>query len=310
MRTIRRVALIGLGAIGSAYALRLNAAPGTELTVVAGGARRTRLERGVTINGSRECFSVAEEGAPADLVLFCTKFHQLDRAIPDVQSFVGPDTLLLSLLNGISSDARIGQTYGMENVLYGKCVGIDAVRDESGVRFSSVGYIQFGRLKNDPVAPEVRAVAALFDAAGIPYEIPVDMLRAIWWKFMANVGVNQASAVLGAPYGVFLDVPKARALMRGAMEEVIALSKTAGVHLGPADMDELDRVLSGISRDGKTSMLQDVEAGRKTEVELFSGAVIELGKEYGIPTPVNETLHRIIVAKEKAADRRHHPQEE
>jgi len=66
-------------------------------------------------------------------------------------------------------------------------------------------------------------------------------------------------------------------------------------------MDEFDRVLSGLSKNGKTSMLQDMEAGRKTEVELFSGAVMELGGEYGVPTPVNEMLHRIIVAKEKAA---------
>jgi 2-dehydropantoate 2-reductase len=301
LRTIRRVALIGLGAIGSAYAQRLNSAQGAELTVVAGGTRKARLGNGVKINGERVFFSVAEEGPPADLVLFCTKYHQLDQAIRDVKSFVGPDTLLLSLLNGISGESRIGKTYGMANVLYGRCVGIDAVRDETGVRFSSVGHIQFGRLKNDPVPPEVQAVAALFRAAGIPSEVPADMRRAIWWKFMVNVGVNQASAVLGAPYGVFMDVPEAHKLMCSAMKEVVALSKAAGVNLVPRDMDELDRVLSGLSKNGKTSMLQDMEAGRKTEVELFSGAVMELGREYGVPTPVNEMLHMIIVAKEKAA---------
>ncbi|MFZ5974194.1 MAG: ketopantoate reductase family protein [Bacillota bacterium] len=302
MRKIERVALIGLGAIGSAYAQRLAKAEGVHFTVIAGGARKARLmEEGVMINGEHCFFSVTDQGTPVDLVIFCTKYHQLGQAIEDVKSFVGPDTLLLSLLNGISSDERIGEVYGMKNILFGKCVGIDAVREEAGVRFSSVGCIQFGRLENDPIEPEVRAVAELFDAAGIPYDIPADMRRAIWWKFMVNVGVNQVSAVLGAPYGVFMDVPEAHALMRSTMEEVIALSQAAGVNLVPADMDALDAVLFKLARNGKTSMLQDMEAGRKTEVELFSGAVIELGKKFGVPTPVNEMLYKMIVAKEKAA---------
>ena len=302
MRTIKRVALIGLGAIGCAYAQRLQAVRGMEFTVVAGGARKQRLEKdGVMINGERCFFSVAGEGAPVDLVIFCTKYHQLGRAIEDIKSFVGPDTLLLTLLNGISSDERIGAVYGMRNILNGKCVGIDAVREDAGVRFSSIGHIQFGRLENDPPDAEVLSVAKLFDAAGIPYDIPADMRRAIWWKFMVNVGVNQVSAVLGAPYGVFMDVPEAHALMRSTMEEVIALSQAVGVNLVPEDMDALDGVMFKLARNGKTSMLQDMEAGRKTEVELFSGAVIELGQKYGVPTPVNEVLYKMIVAREKAA---------
>lgn len=301
MRTIKSVALIGLGAIGSAYAQRLASAPGVEFTVIAGGARKARIEEGVVINGERCFFTVSEEGTPVDLVLFSTKYHQLPRAIRDAKSFVGPDTLLLSLLNGITSDEMIGDEYGMKNILFGKCVAIDAVRENDGVRFSSIGTVQFGRLENDPAEPEVQAVAGLFDKAGIPYEIPADMLRAIWWKFMVNVGINQVSAVLGAPYGVFMDVPEARELMRGTMEEVVALSQAAGVNLEAGDMDALDPVLSKLARNGKTSMLQDMEAGRKTEVELFAGAVIELGRKFRVPTPVNELLFKMIVAREKAA---------
>lgn len=302
MRQITSAALIGLGAIGSAYARRLQAVGGLEFTVVAGGERAARLKKdGVVINGKRCFFNINDKGGPVDLIIFSTKFHQLEQAIKDVKSLVGPDTIILSLLNGISSEERIGAAYGMENVLYGRCVAIDAVRDASGVRFSSTGYIQFGRLKNDPVSPGVRAVAELFERAGIAYDIPADMERAVWWKFMVNVGINQVSAVLNAPYGVFTDVPEARALMRDTMAEVVALSRKAGVGLEYTDMDALDGIVKGLARDGKTSMLQDMQAGRKTEVELFSGAVIELGKKLGVPTPMNEVLNRMIIAREKAA---------
>ena len=111
---------------------------------------------------------------------------------------------------------------------------------------------------------------------------------------MINAGINQASAVLGAPYSVFQRSGDARELMESAMREVMAIAQAAGVHLSEADITNWNLFLSSLSPDGKTSMLQDIEARRKTEVEMFAGKVIELGKEYGIPTPVNQTLYRVI----------------
>ncbi len=116
---------------------------------------------------------------------------------------------------------------------------------------------------------------------------------------MINVGINQVSAVLGAPYGVFQRSQKTRDLMESAMREVMAIAKTAGVNLFEKDIEDWYAFLSRLSPDGKTSMVQDVEARRKTEVEMFAGKVIELGNRYGIETPVNETLFRFIKAIEQ-----------
>ncbi len=138
-----------------------------------------------------------------------------------------------------------------------------------------------------------------FNRAGIAYQTPPDMIRILWWKFMINVGMNQASAVMGAPYGVFQTSPEARAVMESLMREVISLAAPAGVNLEEKDLEEWDKVLQGLSPDGKTSMLQDMEAGRKTEVEVFGGKVVALSKQYGIPAPVNETLLHIIQVMEK-----------
>jgi 2-dehydropantoate 2-reductase len=115
---------------------------------------------------------------------------------------------------------------------------------------------------------------------------------------MINVGINQASAVLGAPYAVFQTSKEARGLMESAMREVIGLAQKAGVNLSEADISGFDPFLARLNPQGKTSMLQDVEAGRKTEVEMFAGRVIALGKQYDIPVPVNQMLFDKIKAIE------------
>lgn len=111
---------------------------------------------------------------------------------------------------------------------------------------------------------------------------------------MMNVGVNQVSALLRAPYGVFQKVGEARELMEMASREVILLSERLGINLTEADLQNCIKILDTLRPEGKTSMLQDVEAGRKTEVEIFAGTVSQLGREHGIATPINDFLLRAI----------------
>lgn len=117
---------------------------------------------------------------------------------------------------------------------------------------------------------------------------------------MLNVGINQVSAVLRAPYGRFARPGYTRDLMADASREVIKIAQKAGIELSEDDIAKSIEIISTLSPDGKTSMFQDVEAGRKTEVEIFSGAVRELGKKYNVPTPVNDMLFRLIRAIEES----------
>jgi 2-dehydropantoate 2-reductase len=137
-------------------------------------------------------------------------------------------------------------------------------------------------------------VQEAFQKAGIAHEIPPDMIRMLWWKFMINVGINQASAVMRANYGVFQTSLDAQELMSELMREVIELAQHAGVNLKEQDLHDWYPVLKSLSPNGKTSMFQDIEAGRKTEVDVFAGKVVALGESSGIPTPVNRTLLSII----------------
>lgn len=301
---LRRVAIVGAGAVGAAYAERFDALDRDHLEVIAGGERRERLlASGLVVNGRR--FAVRcvapEEAAPADLLLFAVKQHHLAEAIADARGAVGPETIVLSLLNGISSEEELARAYGADHVLPAFVIGNDVVREGGSIRYTRLGKLVFGAPSNDPADPRVRAVAELLERAAIPYEVPADLRREQWWKWMINVAVNQVSALLRAPYGAFATVPEVRSLARAAALEVAALAPREGVALGPEDVDRIFPVLATLAPDGKTSMLQDVEAGRKTEVDAFAGTVVALGKRHGVPTPVNELLGTALAALERLA---------
>ncbi|MCX7842589.1 MAG: ketopantoate reductase family protein [Clostridia bacterium] len=298
MKSINRVYLSGLGAVGASYAFKLHEMDPCCLKIIADRQRIDKYSHnGIFINGKPYAFNYIEpsqSAEPADLILIAVKQHHLEQSIKDISKFVGKDTIILSLLNGIVSEEIVGKAFGMDKVLYSFCVGTDATREGTSINFSKVGTIVFGDKSNTDYSANVSAVKELFDRADIPYRIPLDMLRELWWKFMMNVGINQVSAVLKAPYGVLVRVKEAEDLIRMASREVVALSEKAGINLNESDIDDYFKILFNLSPDGKTSMLQDVEAGRKTEVEIFSGTVIELGRKYGVQTPVNDILYKMI----------------
>jgi 2-dehydropantoate 2-reductase len=299
---IKTVAIVGAGAMGAAYASMFFDAGDFSVFFVARGERYRKLKQGpIPVNGRDYAFDVLEPEevkTPADLVLVALKHHQLARAVDDIKLLADDNTIILSVMNGLESEKIIGAACGMEKMVYAIAVGIDAVREGGRFTYARPGRIIFGKGPAGSGEKVLRLREALGRAA-IPCETPEDMLRVMWWKFMINVGINQASAVLQAPYGVFQSSPDAVALMRSLMEEVIALAQKASVNLTQADMEEWLPILATLSPEGKTSMLQDVEAKRKTEVEVFAGTVVSLGETYEVPTPVNRTVLLIIKAIEQ-----------
>lgn len=306
MGSIKNVYLIGLGAIGGAFAGRIQEnCPGC-LRIVADKERAERYGRsGITINEKPVQFNFVfpdEIEETADLIIIAVKQHHLAQTIKDIRRLVGPDTTILSLLNGISSEEIVGKEYGMGKMLYSFCVGTDTTRVGTRIHFTTIGRIVLGDRNHSESSPRVMAVQDFFNKAHVPYSIPENIIREQWWKFMMNVGINQVSAILRAPYGLFTTAGYARDLMFAASREVVDLSRKVGINLCEADLDNYAKVFETLSPLGKTSMLQDVEAGRKTEVEIFAGTVIELGHRYGIETPVNDILYKMIKAIEQMAE--------
>lgn len=308
-KRIETVSLIGLGALGSAYLGKIaQTLPVENIRVIADGPRAERYrQHGVRINGEVMRYPVCEPAQPvepADLLIFAVKYGQLAQAIEQARGHVGADTIVISLLNGIDSEEQLAGAFGWDRVLYALSLGIDATRAGDETRCSTTGQIPFGEARNIPgrYSERVLRLEEFFRRVGLGYTIPEDMLQSLWNKFMINVGTNQLSAILRAPYGVFQKSAAVRELALAAMAEVVALSRAEGVNLPDSAPQEGLAVIDRLSPTGKTSMLQDMEAGRKTEVVIFGGAVVSLGRKHGLPTPVNDMLVRLVHGLEEMVD--------
>jgi len=298
MDDIKNVAILGMGAMGAYFASQFLQVEGISTCAIASGERAERLaEQGFIVNGKQFMIPVRRPhsaGDPADLIIVAVKNYHLPEAAPLMNNLVGEKTLILSVMNGIDSEEYLGSIYGMDKLLYAVSVGIDAVREGNQVTYTKPGKHYFGEARNPQISPRVECVQAAFERARITYETPLDMVRMMWWKFMVNVGMNQTSAVLRAPYGVFLSSREACDLMEALMLEVVELAQIEGVDLSEEDIEDWYGVMNTLAPHGKTSMLQDIEAGRRTEVDTFAGKVVELGTVHSISTPVNQTFLRII----------------
>lgn len=304
---IRKVTLIGLGAMGSFFAPKLDAYLGrSNFRVLADGERRKRLEsKGVTINGVTHHFSVIPtetEGDPADLIIMAVKYKDLSQAIADIRNQVGPDTQILCVLNGVGNEERVAAAYGWDHVLYSfmriSIVMADGVTDYD----PESGQVHFGEAKNEGLSERVKQVKELFDACNIRYKIDPDMVRGMWFKFMCNVGENMTSAMLGVPFGAYHISDHANALRRQAMQEVIRIANRLGIDLGQEDVGRQEKTILKLPFGNKPSTQIDLENGRITEVDMFAGEVVRLGQELGIETPVNWMFyHGIKVLEEKNA---------
>ena len=296
---IKTVSIIGLGALGILFGNHLSKKMAKEeLRIIADKDRIEKYDKdGVFCNGERCHFNyVAPEEivAPADLIIFTVKYNGLQDAIESVKSHVGENTIILSALNGITSEGIIGQAYGMDKVLSCVAQGMDAVKVGNQLTYAHLGMLCFGDHEPGLPSQTVKRVAAFFEKMELPFLIETNMNKRQWGKFMLNVGVNQAVAVYEGDYGTIQREGQARETMIAAMREVIALSEKEGIHLTEEDLNYWLGVLDTLSPEGKPSMAQDLEARRYSEVDLFAGTVLELGKKFSCHTPVNQELYEKI----------------
>lgn len=296
---IKKVSIIGLGALGilfgSHFAKRM---PKEDVRIIADRKRIDKYkEEHVYCNGELCDFHYVtpeEPCEPADLLIFTVKYEGLHDAIQAVQHHIGKDTIILSALNGITSEGIIGQVYGLDRILYSVAQGMDAVKVGNKLTYDHLGMLCYGDQKPGMISEKVKTVAAFFDKIDFPYEIDTNMNKRLWGKFMLNVGVNQTVAVYKSNYGEVQREGEARETMIAAMREVITLSEYEGINLSEADLNYWLSVLATLSPEGKPSMAQDLEARRYSEVALFAGAVLEMGQKHRVPTPINKKLYDSI----------------
>lgn len=294
---IRKVSIIGLGALGIMYGDYLSGrVPEGDLRIVADDKRiRKYKDQGVFCNGKPCHFTYlsSKEKDPADLLIFAVKFGQLKDAIEEAEGQVGENTIIISTLNGITSEEYLAEAFGKEKVLPCTVQGMDAVKEGNRAEYHHIGNFSIGTPDGQP-SKRLDAVTAFFERTGLSYTLPADIKRQLWNKLLLNVGVNQAVAVYETNYGGVQAEGEPRNIMLGAMREVIAVAKAKNICLTEEDITNWLKVINSLNPNGKPSMRQDTEAHRPSEVELFSGTINRLGRQYGIPTPINEMLYQRI----------------
>lgn len=299
MRDIKNVLICGLGAIGSIYADKIQKFNPDSLRVLVDEERFERYSSNpIIFNGNELHFNYIlpnDNGFKADLVIIATKYDGLSDVIKNMKNFIQSDTVILALLNGVTSEKIIAETYGREKLLYSYFIGHSAVRTGRNVIHDDVNTIVYGS-ENTADIENVQRVRKYFDSIGINYKIPEDIMHSLWLKYMLNVSANQSTAILKLTFGEMLANEKCMDFAINIMKEVQQIAKAEGVKNTDIMIDETIAHLHTMIPDGKTSMLQDVEAGRKTEVDMFAGTVIELGLKHNIQTPYNQIIKEILDA--------------
>lgn len=293
---IKKVSIIGLGALGILVGHRFSKKMVKEdLRIVADEARIKRYrEEGVFCSGERCDFNYVlpeERTGPSDLIIFAVKFGAMEDAIKAVKNQVGPNTLFVSLLNGITSEEIIAKTYPTENIVYTVAQGMDAVKEGNRLTYMNAGVVFIGHTKPGELSPKVQAVAEFFEKMGLPYKVEEDIKKRMWGKFMLNVGINQAVSVFGQDYSDAQNPGQTRDVMIAAMREVIPLAEKENIGISLDDIPYWLKLIDTLNPQGKPSMRQDVEAKRTSEVEMLAGAVLMMSNKYGIKSPINEMLY-------------------
>lgn len=299
MKNIQKVLICGIGAIGSIYANKIHNFDNKNLRILVDKNRLDKYSKNpINFNGTPLNLNYIlpeSKDFKADLIIIATKFDGIYDAVKNIKNFVKEDTVIISLLNGVTSEEIIAKKYGWKHVLLSYFIGHSSMRYGNNVTFDGIGDIVFGiKDFNKTDTNDINLVKNYFDKVGISYKTPDNMLRAYWLKYMLNVSTNQPSAILGLTFGQMQNNEKFINFMKKIMKEVEEIAISQGVKDTQTMMAEALATFSKMIPEGKTSMLQDIESNRKTEVEMFASTVIELGEKHNIPTPYNKVLKDMI----------------
>jgi len=296
-----KIAIFGSGGVGGYFGGRL-AAAGEDVTFLARGAHLTAMqEDGLHIDSPNGALHLPKVQAtdrpqaigPVDVVLFTVKLYDVETAAATLAPLIGPDTVVITMQNGVDAVDMVSRHVGAEHVAGGAAY-IVAVIDKPGhVRHTTAQQLVFGerdkRRSDRLVAFEQAGIRAGFQA-----KASEDVEADLWTKFVRLATWSGMTTVTRSPMGIVRDNPATFEMMVAAIQEVINVGRARGVNL-PADiMDSTLTMVKNFPASSKSSMLEDIERGRRLELPWLSGAVVRLGKESGVPTPTHQFITTVL----------------
>ncbi len=296
-----RIAIFGSGGVGGYFGARL-AAAGEDVAFLARGAHLDAMQReGLRISsplGDLHLPKVQAADRPqaigtVDVVLFTVKLYDVDTAAATLAPLIGPDTVVITMQNGVDAMDMVARHVGVNHVAGGAAY-IVAVIDEPGhIRHTVAQQLVFGerdgRRSDRLVAFEEAGIRAGYQARASS-----DVQADLWTKFVRLATWSGMTTVTRAPMGVVRSTPETYEMMMAAIQEVIAVGQAKGIHF-PADlMEGTLALIKNFPHGSKSSMLEDLERGRRLELPWLSGAVVRIGREVGVPTPIHQFISTVL----------------
>lgn len=301
------ITVIGCGAMGSIYAGLLASAGHT---VVAVDRNETHVaainERGLRVSGASgdrtveiHAVTAPPAGPPADVVIIATKAAGAGAAADASRSVLGPETLVLTIQNGLGAAETVAGAVGPDRLIVGVAQGFGASLPEPGhAHHNDMKAIRMGAYAGLPAA-QVASVADVWRDAGFDAAAAADILAMQWEKLICNVAYSAPCAITGLTVGEVMDHPDAGAVSRAAATEAWTVARALGVAIDVDDPVALVRAFAGRMPAAKPSVLLDLEAGRISEVDVINGAVPREGEKVGVEAPVNRTLTALVKTLER-----------
>jgi 2-dehydropantoate 2-reductase len=309
-----RIAIMGAGAVGGYFGARL-AAAGNVVTFITRGERlKAMRESGLqveSIDGDVVLDTVnvtddPEEIGVVELVIFAVKSTGTREAAEAARPLVGAGTVVLTIQNGVDNEAVIGEVLGEEHVVPGVAIIGVSIPEPGTIRHTNNGTITLGEVSGEETE-RVKTLCQTFADVGVGTRASSDILSVKWRKLIWNASFNPLTALTGRRVLDLIEDDDSRSLAEDAMREAIAVGEALGHKVGDYQMERATKRDPNWAHS-KTSMLQDIERGRPTEIEALTGAVVRGGERTGVPTPVSSAILRLVRAKERAdKDPHEHP---
>jgi len=300
-----RFAIVGSGAVGGYFGAKL-ARSGQTVTFIARGAHLTAIrERGLQIQsamlGDFTVHAPADDDAtrvgPVDVVLFTVKAYDNTNALKLLPPLMGPGSVVLTLQNGVDSVEEVAAAVGESRVLGGTTYVATALESpgvivQTGVHRSII----FGEVFNERgrVTPRVQAIADVMAPADINVTTVADGRMPIWDKFVYLAPFSGFTGAARLPIGGIWTDPLVREMFYGAAKEIAALAAAEGVQISPDRFDRLAEYMDSIQPSTRSSLLIDLEMGKRIEVEALQGAAVRRAAKHGVPMPIITTLYSVL----------------
>ena len=299
-----KIAILGAGAIGSLFGALLWESG--EDVVLIGRKRHVDAirSRGLKVSGisgerivKPKAVTTTQEIGKVDLIIISVKSYDTEQAAKDALNMIHHNTVVLTIQNGLGNIEKLCEIIGEKHVIGGVTMQGSTLVKPGEIYHAGKGPTIIGEL-NREITSRIKRIAETFNKAKIETQITQNIWGVLWDKLIINVGINALTAITRMKNGELLKIPETRNIMIEAVKEAVNVAKALNIKLEIEDHVRKVIEVAEATANNKSSMLQDIERRKKTEIDYINGAIVKLGKKLGIKTPVNKTLTALVKAIE------------